>query len=105
MKPLEIRLLALDGRGRPCCPDLFAAARLHSVDVVVCGDVPSDDSLRTAERLRRDARLVLHSGGRAAMAALVEIAAAAGEVTCLADRQPVDVESLVARLRAGTVWS
>jgi hypothetical protein len=103
--PLVIRLFAADRYGRPCCPDLDAAVRLVSVEVEVYADVPGDDVLRAAERLRRDARLVLRSGGRAAMAALMEIAAGAGQVTCHADRMPLDVESLAARLRAGTVWS
>jgi hypothetical protein len=81
-----------DARGRHACPNCWAARRLRSV------------ALSAASPLQEAGDLVIATGGAGLLAAYLEALAEAGNVWC-SSGHPVNVESLVERLRAGIIWS
>lgn len=111
---------ATDRRGQRCCPNCHRAVRITGLIVEFHGE--TDDAAERARQaalvqqeaksIERTARLLVRpplamgpcrSG--AAQAALLEELARRGEVVCGGDGEKIDVPGLVARLKAGTVWS
>lgn len=103
-KPLLARITATDQHGHRCCPDLFRARCLQSVEIEVIG-APTTATLRAENDLRTTGRLIARCGGRAAYAAYIEALAAGATVVCATDGHEVEVASFAERLRAGTIWS
>lgn len=112
------RLRAAGPTGQACCPNCHLAVRLTDISIAAnAEDGVSAEQVEEAVNAKLAAirgavrpalarpTFALAVRGNAFQAALLEELAAAVTVVCAEDGGAVDVPRLVARLKAGTVWS